>query len=134
MRLRYRRVVVHDPFHDWLDAYFAAWVSNDPDEVAALFTEGAVYAVGPFAEPWIGREEIVRRWTAARQTDVAWTYEVLAFDQAEGEGIAHWRVAARDDDGVRRERDGILWLRFAPDGRCSEHREWVATRDLPERA
>jgi hypothetical protein len=27
-----------DAFEAWLDAYFAAWVSNDPDDVAALFT------------------------------------------------------------------------------------------------
>ena len=42
-----------------MEAYRAAWISNVPSEVAALFTEDAVYSVSPFTEPWIGRDEIV---------------------------------------------------------------------------
>jgi ketosteroid isomerase-like protein len=38
-------------FEDWLRRYFDAWVSNDPVDVAALFTEDALYWVGPFREP-----------------------------------------------------------------------------------
>ena len=38
----------------WMEAYKAAWISNVPSEVAALFTDDAVYAVSPFAEPWAG--------------------------------------------------------------------------------
>ena len=34
----------------WMEAYRAAWISNVPSEVAALFTEDAVYTVSPFAE------------------------------------------------------------------------------------
>ena len=59
-----------DAFGRWLEAYFAAWVSNEPDDVAALFTEDATYAVGPFADVWEGRDEIVRRWTSGAQEDV----------------------------------------------------------------
>src|SRR5437867_3961985 len=60
----------------WMEAYRAAWISNVPSEVAALFTEDAVYAVSPFTEPWTGRDEIVRRWVAGIQQDVELTYEV----------------------------------------------------------
>ena len=49
-----------------------------PDDVAALFTQDATYAVGPFADAWEGREEIVRRWTSGAQEDVEYAYEVLA--------------------------------------------------------
>jgi ketosteroid isomerase-like protein len=115
----------------WLDRYFAAWVSNDPDDVAALFTDDAVYAVSPFAEPWVGRDEIVRRWTDGRQEDVEHASEVLAVD---GDVVlAHWNVRARNGgDPVPHEWDGILLLRFAVDGRCADHREWYATRDLTD--
>ena len=34
-------------------------------------------------------------------------------------------------DPVRVEYDGVLVVRFAPDGRCSEHREWYFRRELP---
>ena len=58
----------------WMEAYKAAWISNVPSEVAALFTEDAVYAVSPFAESWTGRDEIVRRLggrdPAGRRDDV----------------------------------------------------------------
>jgi uncharacterized protein (TIGR02246 family) len=112
----------------WLDRYFAAWVSNDPEDVAALFTEDAVYAVSPFAEPWVGRDEIVRRWTDGRQEDIVHDSEVLAVD---GDVVvAHWHVRARNAGGPAvREWDGLLLLRFAADGRCAEHREWYAARE-----
>jgi hypothetical protein len=119
-----------DGFDRWLGAYFAAWVSNDPDDVAALFTENATYSVGPFAETWVGRDEIVRRWTSAAQDDVEFAYEILAL---EGDtGIAHWNVRARIQGGTARgEWDGVLLITFAPDGRCREHREWLVRRETP---
>src|SRR5438093_12440507 len=78
----------------WMEAYRAAWISNVPSEVAALFTEDAVYSVSPFTEPLTGRDEIVRRWVAGIQQDVELTYEVLSVidDQA----IIHWHVFTRN--------------------------------------
>ena len=55
----------------WMDAYRDAWISNDPAEIGALFTDDAVYSIDAFAEPWRGREEIVRRWTAGIAQQVA---------------------------------------------------------------
>jgi len=119
-----------DGLHGWLQAYFAAWVSNDPHDVEALFTEDAEYRASPFATPWIGREEIVRRWVSEHRTAAVWRYEPL---MVQGDrAIAHWNVVARDLDGVRRERDGVLVLTFAPDQRCKDHREWMTIRDLPD--
>ena len=114
----------------WMEAYRTAWISNVPSDVAALFTEDAVYSVSPFTEPWIGRDEIVRRWVAGIQQDVEMTYDVLAAggDQA----IIHWHVFSRNvGDPVKVEYDGVLAVRFATDGRCSEHREWYFRRELP---
>jgi hypothetical protein len=62
----------------WTEAYRAAWISNVPSDVAALFTKDAFYSVSPFTEPRIGRDEIVRRWVTGIQQDVEMTYEVLA--------------------------------------------------------
>ena len=54
---------------EWPDRYFEAWVSNDPDEVAALFTEDAVYAVSPFSEPgWGVTRSFVGGRAEARKT------------------------------------------------------------------
>lgn len=119
-----------DAFARWLDGYFAAWISNDEDDVAALFTEDAMYWVSPFAEVWAGRDEIVRRWTSGAQDAVEHAFEVLA---VEGDtGIAHWNVKARTvGEATRSESDGILLITFAHDGRCREHREWLIRRSLP---
>ena len=119
-----------DGFGRWLDGYFAAWISNDAEDVAALFVEDAVYSVGPFSDAWTGRDEIVDRWTSAAQEDVVYAYEILA---VEGDaGIAHWNVKARSEGhAARTERDGILLITFAPDGRCRDHREWQVRRELP---
>jgi uncharacterized protein (TIGR02246 family) len=114
-----------------MDRYRDAWISNDPDQVRALFTEDAVYAVSPWKEPWAGREEIVRRWTSEAQQDVRLDYEVLA---VEGDLAAiHWHVHARAaGDPVAIEYDGVLTARFAADGRCAEHREWFSRRPLED--
>jgi len=46
--------------------------------------------------------------------------------------VAHWNVKATDPSaGTRSEMDGVLLLRFTPDGRCRDHREWFARRERP---
>jgi hypothetical protein len=115
-------------FEDWLRKYFDAWVSNDPVDVADLFTEDAIYWVGPFREPWVGRDQIVDRWTSGHQEDVRVAFDVIAFD---GEtGVADWNVTARTGDMSQTEWDGILTIAFAHDGRCREHREWLSQREV----
>ena len=80
----------------WLQRYFDAWQSNDPDpvEVSKLFSEEAVYYYGPFKEPARGRETIVAKWIAdpEQQADVTCQFDPLA---TEGDvGIAHWNVSS----------------------------------------
>jgi hypothetical protein len=71
-------------FEDWLRGYFDAWVSNDPVDVGALFTEDAIYWVGPFREPWVGRDQIVDRWTSGQQEDVRAAFDVIAVEGRRG--------------------------------------------------
>lgn len=120
--------------NDWLERYFHAWVSNEPDEVSALFAEEAVYYYGPFREPGLGREAIVRNWISnpEQQTDVTCEYEALATNSERG--IAHWRVTFKPA-ALAQERvqlDGILVLRFNDRLECVEHREWYASQETPD--
>ena len=112
-----------------MEAYRDAWISNDPRDVAALFTEDAVYSIDAFTEPWRGREDIVRRWTAGIAQNVDLTFDVVA---VEGDvAVVHWRVITQNvGDPVRVEYDGVIQLRFVPNGRCAEHREWFFRREL----
>ncbi len=116
-------------FRGWLERYFAAWASNDPDEVAGLFSGDAVYHHGPFRDDAArGRDEIVRRWIEGGvQPGLETRFEPLALE--EERGVAWWRVAF--DEGARRvELDGILVLDFDAEGRCTLHREWVDRREV----
>jgi ketosteroid isomerase-like protein len=118
-----------DDLRTWLDRYFAAWRSNDPAQVEALFAPDAVYSYGPFRDEARGRDEIVRRWVqGGAQPDLRCAFEPLA---VEGDrGVAHWRVSFDDGDG-RSELDGILVLDFDDEGRCVLHREWYDHRRTP---
>jgi hypothetical protein len=115
-----------DGFGSWLERYFAAWASNEAEEVESLFAEDAVYSYGPFRDRARGREEIVRRWVrGGSQPGLQTWFEPLAL---EGErGVAHWRVAF-DEGDERVEIDGILVLDFDSEGRCAVHREWYDLR------
>ena len=66
----------------WVEGYQRAAKSDDPNDIAALFTENAAYHTGPFDEPWQGRDDIVRRWIDRGDSGLEWEfrYEILATD------------------------------------------------------
>ena len=120
----------HGAFASWLERYFAAWRSNDPAEVEALFTEDAVYAYGPFSGLVRGRPAIVRGWVEGGvQPGLETWFEVLAV--AGDRGVAHWRVSYDAPEGGRETLDGVLVCDLDEQGRCSLHREWFARRTNP---
>ena len=110
-----------------MEGYRRAWVANDPDQVEALFTEDAAYVPDAFQPPWIGRDEIIRRWTAGISQDVDMEAQVWAID---GDlALVHWTVTTRNHgDLVAVEYDGVIVLRFTGD-RCREIREWFFRRE-----
>ncbi|WP_120339798.1 nuclear transport factor 2 family protein [Cryobacterium soli] len=105
---------------EWMSAYVAAWASNEPDEIRALFSDDARYRTEPYAEPWVGPEKIIDGWL--HLADGPGTFD---FD---------WEAVAVTPEvsviqGTTRYATGPvysnLWvIRFAPDGRASEFTEW----------
>jgi ketosteroid isomerase-like protein len=59
----------------WIGNYQAAWTSNDPEQIAGLFAEDAAYFPEPYATPWRGRAEIVKKWLARKDDAGTWTFE-----------------------------------------------------------
>lgn len=118
-----------ESFRAWLGRYFEAWASNDPSEVASLFSEDAVYWYGPFGEPARGRERIVENWVAGGvPTGLSLDHDALALDR--DRGIAHWSASFPSEDGGSVELDGILVCDFDAEGRCTLHREWYEHREV----
>jgi ketosteroid isomerase-like protein len=106
----------------WVDRYVVAWGSNDPDQIAALFTEDATYFTDPDVTPWAGRDEIVREWLARKDApdDHTFRYEVLGLDDTLG-FVRGWTSYVGDQP----HGYSNLWVvRLAGGGRASEFTEW----------
>jgi uncharacterized protein (TIGR02246 family) len=103
----------------WIDGYVRAWNSNDPPDIAALFTEDAEYYTAPFRPPWRGRDEIVSGWLERRdepgETTFTWSPLVVTDEVAIIQGQTTYPA----------ETFSNLWvIRLVNDGRCREFTEW----------
>lgn len=119
----------------WLDAYVRAWESYDPTAIGDLFAEDAEYFYGPFDEPVRGREAIVASWLGDRRDEPGTYRASYAPIAVEGDvAVANGRRRYFQGDGTTlvAEYDNIFVLRFGPDGRCREFREWFMERPKGE--
>jgi hypothetical protein len=109
--------------HEWLEAYRRAWEDADVEAAVGLFTEEAVYRSSPFREPSVGHDGIRSYWAGAtatqEETRVRIGEPIIAGDRV----AAEWWATMRDE-GEDITLPGCLVLRFAPDGRCEELREY----------
>src|SRR3712207_3326748 len=107
---------------EWVAGYERAWRSAGTEALAGLFTEDAGYSQGPYREPVVGLDAIVRMWDAERDgpdEPFDMTSEIVAVDG----DTAVLRVEVRYHRPHREYRD--LWIvRFAADGRCRVFEEW----------
>ncbi len=108
----------------WLQGYVKAWKSNNPQDIAKLFTEDAYYSTGPFDDPWLGQEAIIDGWVGLddRPSDWSFEYEVVAADGELGvmQGTTVYKSAGTFSN---------IWLiRLAKDGRCKDFREWFVRK------
>lgn len=105
----------------WVERYRLAWATNEPEDIAALFTEDAVYYTAPDREPWRGRDEIVRGWIGRKDEPGTWEFrhevQAIAGDLAFVRGWTDYREPPT--------RYSNLWvIRLGEDGRASEFVEW----------
>jgi ketosteroid isomerase-like protein len=102
----------------WLPGYVRAWTTNDPADIAGLFTEDAEYYTAPYRQPWRGRDAIVAGWLQKKDEEGEWKFrsEVLAI--ADDLGFVRGWTDYVD------ESYSNLWVIRLRDGRCSEFTEW----------
>jgi ketosteroid isomerase-like protein len=116
------------PLRRWIDAYRAAWESNDAEAVAALFTLDGVYKAEPW-EAWSGREAIVAGW--------------LEHADEPGDTTFHWWHVARDGDlwileartryrSLGRDYANLWLVELDDEGRARGFSEWW--KQLPDDA
>ncbi|HEX6140197.1 MAG TPA: nuclear transport factor 2 family protein [Candidatus Limnocylindria bacterium] len=113
----------------WIEAYRKAWQTDDPQDVAALFTEDATYSPYPWPrdrEPWTGRDAIVRKWIERGDSKIGWRFEhtVLAVE-GDTAVIEGWTSYDRGEGEPWDEQYANVWLvRFGADGRARQFVEW----------
>ena len=93
---------------DWLNRYVAAWLSYEPDEIAALFNKDVSYRYHPFDDPIVGREAVVASWLGVDASGNASTRD------APGTYEAEYSPVAIDGDTV--VATGTSRYRELPDG------------------
>jgi ketosteroid isomerase-like protein len=107
---------------EWMAGYIAAWRSNEPAAIAALFTEDAVYDPQTGAPRWEGRDAIVAGWIDVGDEPGTWQFTwsplVESDDVAVVTGETHY-----DEDPPKTYRN--LWvIDFGEGGRCRSFTEW----------
>ncbi len=112
--------MTHGDVQRWLDAYVAAWRSNDPDAIRSLFAADATYAYAPWREPIRGAEAIVTDWLDDPDEPDSWdaTYTTLL---VEGDRAVATGETTYHEEG--RTYSNMFVLRFAGE-RCHEFVEW----------
>jgi hypothetical protein len=60
---------------DWLERYQAAWLSDEPAQVAALFTADVRYFTAPYRPALVGTNEVTAFWLSQGESRLPWTFE-----------------------------------------------------------
>jgi ketosteroid isomerase-like protein len=109
---------------EWVDGYARAWSERDPDGAAALFTEDCTYLDHPTAEPHRGQEGVRSYWanvTSTQERPNVRMGEPIVSADGRRAAVEFW--VRMLNSGAEVSVIGILFLRFAADGRCEELRE-----------
>jgi hypothetical protein len=120
-------------FEHWLERYRAAWTTDDPQQIGALFTEEATYSPWPFSKPWEGREAIVAKWIERGDSKDPWRFEseLVAVEGDTGVVKGLTTYPAHDDEAE--DAYSNIWvIRLEPDGRARSFAEWWIQRPKPE--
>lgn len=110
----------------WMEKYQAAWTSNKPDDIRALFTEDARYETRPHdPQAWQRQDGIVDGWLAARDEPGDWSFswELLGTD-----GDTAFIQGVTIYSGDRPTYDNLWVLRLDKSGRASAFTEWFMER------
>jgi hypothetical protein len=105
----------------WVDGYVAAWTNNDPEHIAALFTEDAVYDPQTADGEIHGVEAISLWWLELDEDPENWDFQWLPLVETDEMGIITGKTTYHDPPATYRN----LWvIRFDETGRCKDFTEW----------
>ena len=107
----------------WIEAWSCGWHEHDPDVIAERYADDAFILTAPFREPRYGGQGMAEyaRWAFDGEESVeCWFGEpIVSGDRAAVEWRAVGVIA-----GKPYTLAGFSKLRFGPDGRVVDHREY----------
>ena len=114
----------------WSEGWSGAWRTHDADLVGSLYAEGATFRSQPFREPHEGGSGAADYASWAFEDEAAvrvWFSEpfVVGADRA---AVEYWAIST-ERGGLDVTIAGVALLRFGPDGRVVEQRDYWATSD-----
>ena len=112
---------------DWLAAYRHAWSTDDPGEIAALFSEDVRYYTAPYRPPLEGVGAVIDYWIGEHEGEIPWSFEYQVLAQESDlfvvRAVTTYPEGTNDAGGP--EAFHNLWLvRLDADGRVSEFVEY----------
>jgi hypothetical protein len=112
---------------EWVDAYARAWRDRDADAAAGLFTDDSSYRAHPLQEPHLRATGVYEYWSGVTATQDRVDVRMgRPIESADGQRAAVEFWVRMLNGGAEVTLVGILFLRFAEDGRCEDLREaWI---------
>jgi ketosteroid isomerase-like protein len=104
----------------WVAGWTEGWENADPERIAALYAPDAVYRSHPFREPETSAGDYVRRAFADEElVECRFGEPVVDGDRA---AVEYWAILRAD--GEEETLAGISLLRFGPDAKVVEQRDY----------
>ena len=112
-----------------MEKYIAAWTTNEPDDIRALFTEDAVYATRPLRSGRLARAR-ADRGTLADRGRTSPRNGPLSGRRSAPTATWHFVQGRTHYLGDRPSYENLWVIRLGPDGRASAFTEWFMERKV----
>ena len=104
----------------WVEGWTAGWQNADPEPIAALYAEDAVFRSHPFREPErSARDYALRAFADEELVECRFGEPLVGGDRA---AVEYWAILRVD--GEQETLAGIALVRFGPDGRVVDQRDY----------
>ncbi len=112
----------------WVETWAASWPAHEAGPIAALYADGARFGSAPFREPHVGPAGVRAycEWAFADEesADARFGEPIVDGNRAT---VEYWAVIRAG--GREQTLSGIAVLRFAPDGRVADQRDYWTIAD-----
>ena len=112
----------HEAAERWRGTWERCWHAHEPDEIVALYAEGAYFQSHPFRDPQAPRDYIEPTLAEEVSAECEFRDPIVEGDRA----AIQWTARTKLKDGSSERLHGVSLLRFGADGLVDEQRDFWA--------